>query len=179
MFRTVRNLMCTPLLVAACSGGTSPAAPRATGTDATGTSAQLTDADVSARALASGGWTYYKRSLDTLVRAGGSGHVESRLRTRFNVAAATQLDANGKVRVGAVFPESSLVVKELYSGSTLSRFAVMMKVSGSPNASTGGWLWAYYGTDGATQISISGKGGGCAGCHASGIDFTRMNDSHP
>ena len=179
MWRNVRGVVCTTLLVAGCGGGSSPAAPGVTGTGTAGTTAQLTDADVSARALASGGWTYYKRSLDTLVRAGGSGHAESRLRTRFNVAAATQLDANGKVRVGAVFPESSLVVKELYSGSTLSRFAVMMKVSGSPNASTGGWLWAYYGTDGATQISISAKGGGCAGCHASGLDFTRMNDTHP
>ena len=171
---SVPRLLSTLLVAAACGGGDSPAAP-----SPAGGAAQISDAEVSARARAAGGWTYYKNRTDTLLRSAGSGHGETRLRTRFNGPAAAQLDASGKVRVGASFPDSSLIVKELYSGSVLSRFAVMMKLRGSPNASAGGWLWAYYAPDGATQISISGRGGSCAGCHAAGIDFTRMNDSHP
>ncbi len=143
-----------------------------------GTSA-LTDAEVSALARATTGWTYYKNRPDTLLRSAGSGHAEARLRTRYNAQAATQLDANGKVRSGASFPDSSLIVKELIVGGTLNRYAVMMKIRGSANASAGGWLWAYYAPDGSAQIGIGGKGGACVGCHSSGIDYSRMNDSHP
>jgi hypothetical protein len=144
-----------------------------------GNVAELTDADVSARARATAGWTYYKNRPDTLLRSQGSGHAEARLRTRFNAIAATQLDAAGKVRSGASFPDSSLIVKELIIGGTLNRYAVMFKARGSVNASSGGWLWAYYAPDGSTQIGIAGKGGACQGCHSAGIDGVRMNDSHP
>jgi hypothetical protein len=138
-----------------------------------------TDVTLSALATESAGWTYYKNRADTLLRSVGSGHVEARLRTRFNARAATQLDAAGKVRVGSSFPDSSLVVKELIIGGVLSRYAVMYKLRGSSNAGTGGWLWAYYAPDGATQIGIAGRGGACQSCHASGVDHVRMNDSHP
>lgn len=140
---------------------------------------ELSDADVSARARATTGWTYYKNRADTLLRSAGSGHSEARLRTRFNAVAATQLDAAGKVRSGASFPDSSLVVKELIIGGVLSRYAVMMKLRGSANAGAGGWVWAYYAPDGSPQISIAGRGAACVSCHSSGIDYVRMNDSHP
>ncbi len=139
----------------------------------------VTDADVSALARATGNWRYYKDRPDTLLRSAGSGHAEARLRTRFNALAATQLDAGGKVRAGASFPDSSLIVKELIIGGSLSRYAIMMKLRRSTLASEGGWLWAYYAPDGSTQISITGRGVSCAGCHGQGIDYTRMNDSHP
>jgi hypothetical protein len=133
---------------------------------------------VSALARATTGWTYYKNRPDTLLRSAGSGHAEARLRTRFNATAATQLDAAGKVRVGANFPDSSLIVKELIVAGTLNRYAVMMKLRNSANAGSG-WLWAYYAPDGSPQIAITSRGAACVGCHASGIDLTRMNDSHP
>lgn len=159
--------------LAACSSGSEP-----TPTEP-GAVTEFSDAELSLRARASTGWTYYKNRADTLLRSTGSGHAEARLRTRFNATAAAQLDANGKVRTGASFADSSLIVKELIIGGTLNRYAVMMKVRGSANASVGGWLWAYYAPDGATQISIGGKGGACVSCHSSGIDYVRMNDSHP
>lgn len=168
----VSGVVALVVAAAACGGGGTPAGPA--GSSATAT----TDAQVSALARAPSGWTYYKNRADTLLRSAGSGHAEARLRTRFNAAAATQLDGNGKVRAGASFPDSALIVKELIIGGTLNRYAVMMKLRGDPNAG-GGWLWAYYAPDGATQIGIGGKGSACVSCHASGIDFTRMNDSHP
>ncbi len=159
-------------LLSGCGAGAAPSAPPGNDT------AAISDAEVSALARAPGGWTYYRNRSDTLLRSAGSGHAEAMLRTRYNALAATQLDAAGKVRAGASFPDSALIVKELIVGGTLNRYAVMMKVRGSPNAA-GGWLWAYYAPGGATQIGISGKGSACVACHASGIDFTRMNDSHP
>ena len=148
----------------------------ATEPDASG--GEITDAQVSALARAPAGWTYYKNRPDTLMRSTGSGHGDARLRTRYNARAASQLDAAGKVRANASFPDSSLVVKELISGSAVSRYAVMMKVPGSANAGRG-WLWAYYKPNGENEISIAARGAGCTGCHESGIDLTRMNDSHP
>lgn len=163
------------LSFAACGGSDGGTGP--SDSDGPG-SVELTDAQVSALARATTGWTYYKNRPDTLMRSSGSGHAEARVRTRFNATAATQLDAGGKVRAGAVFPDSSLIVKELIIGSALNRYAVMMKMSGSANAA-GGWLWAYYAPDGSPQIPITSRGTSCVGCHSSGIDHTRMNDSHP
>lgn len=166
----------TIALAAACGSGSEKGG--STAPPAAGTS-ELSDADVSARARTATGWTYYKNRSDTLLRSAGSGHSEARLRTRFNPAAATQLDANGKVRAGASFPDSSLIVKELIIAGTLSRYAVMLKLRGSANASAGGWLWAYYAPDGSPQIGIAGRGTACVSCHSGGIDYVRMNDSHP
>lgn len=159
--------------MAACGGnaGTEPSP--------TAGSRDVTDASLSALARAGSGWTYYRNRPDTLLRSTGSGHTEARLRTRYNARAAALLDANGKVRAGASFPDSALIVKELIIGATLSRYAVMFKLRGSSNADAGGWLWAYFAPDGSTQIGIAGRGASCTGCHRSGIDFTRMNDSHP
>ena len=140
---------------------------------------EITDAALSALARAATGWTYYRNRPDTLLRSVQSGHGEARLRTRFNARAASQLDANGKVRAGASFPDSSLIVKELIIGNVLSRYAVMYKLRSSAHAGTGGWVWAYLAPDGSPQIGIAGRGAACQGCHSAGIDHVRMNDSHP
>ena len=180
---TFRFLTFSLVAALACGGGDGG------GADATQPSAgngpeppvsglELTDADMSALARASSGWTYYKLRSDTLMRSTGSGHTSARLRTRYNSRAAAQLDGTGKVRPGAIFADSSLIVKELITGETLDRYAVMMKMQGSENAGAG-WLWAYYAPDGSPQISITTRGGSCVACHSTGIDQTRMNDSHP
>jgi hypothetical protein len=171
MLKTRRtSLMLVALIGCADSSPDATSAP---------TSAGITDAELSTLARATTGWTYYRNRPDTLLRSTQSGHSEARLRTRYNAKAAAQLDPTGKVRAGASFPDSSLVVKELIIGSTLSRYAVMYKLRGSANAGSGGWLWAYYAPNGTAQIAITARGQACVGCHSSGIDQTRMNDSHP
>lgn len=142
-----------------------------------GPDTDLTDADVSSLARSTGPWTFYKNRADTLLRSQVSGHSEARLRTRYNSIAATQLDANGKVRTGASFPDSSMIVKELIVGNKLERFTVMLKRN-STNAGAG-WLWAEYAPDGTALVSLMAKGRACTGCHVTGIDYTRMNDGHP
>jgi hypothetical protein len=145
----------------------------------TGTAPAISDAQLFALAQPAGTWTYYKRS-SALISHSSSPHPEPKIRVRFNATAAAQLDAAGKIIAGARFPDSSIVVKELYTDAgVLSRFAVMMKATGSASAGFGGWVWAEFRADGSAQYSTSGRGAACSACHSAGIDYTRMNDSHP
>lgn len=146
-----------------------------------GTNPQLavTDASLQLAVATRGSWVFYRNSSTLLARSAGSGHSEPQLRTQYNPRAATQLDANGRVRAGASFADSSIIVKELLSGGTLSTVAVMMKLRGSPQSSQGDWVWGYFNANGGVRISVDTRGGGCAACHSAGIDYTRMNDSHP
>jgi hypothetical protein len=124
-------------------------------------------------------WSYFRNSHALIVRAPSSPHREKQIRVRYNSFAATQLDADGLVKSGAVFPDSSIIVKELYDGTTLSTIAVMLKMKGSATAGFGGWVWAEYRADGTVTYATTGRGAACSSCHSRGIDYTRMNDSHP
>lgn len=171
IFRSAR--FAAIVIIAACSSAVTAPNPRS---DAAFT---VNDASVQALAATRSGWVFYKGRPDTLNRSPGSGHPEARLLVRYNAQAATQLDASGKVRAGAVFPDSSIIVKDLINGNSLVTVAVMVKLSRSPQATPDGWIWTEYGASGAVHTSVNSRGQGCIGCHGSGIDFTRMNDSHP
>ena len=145
---------------------------------APGTGPAISDAALYALVQADPSWTFYKRSA-TPIRRDSRPHPESHALVRYNLRAATQLDGSGKVRSGAVFPDSSVIVKELSNGTTVSVYAVMMKVRGSSNAGFDGWIWAELRPNGTVQYSTMGRGAACSSCHASGIDYTRMNDTHP
>ncbi len=176
--RTAVRLLLLPLAFAACSSG-DPAAPAPGPGSGPGSGQAISDQQLFALSQRQVQWRFYKDRADTLNRSSGSGHPEPRLVTRFDPIAARQLGTDGKVRAGAVFPDSSLIVKDLISGGALLTVAVMYKLRGNPNAGSSGWLWAEYGPTGATKIAVSGRGGSCESCHRVGIDFTRMNDSHP
>ena len=124
-------------------------------------------------------WTYYRHSDAFLARGNGSGHPHSHLRTKYNAKAATQLDANGKVLVNPVFPDSSLILKELINNGITEGYALMFKHRTAQNAGPGGWVWAEYTAAGDVAVSTLDGVGACSGCHSTGIDFTRMNRSHP
>ncbi len=145
-------------------------------------SVTVTDASLYALIKSTAGRTYYKNSADTLAKnSGTSGHSEPKIRTWYNAAAASQLDASGKVKSSPAFPDSSLIVKEIINGDgTLSYYAVMMKMRSAANGDANGkWVWAKLGPLGSADYSVDLRGAGCTGCHASAFDFTRMNDSHP
>lgn len=128
------------------------------------------------------GFVWYK-NVDTLLPiSAGSGHAYPYLRTRFNSIAASQLEANGKVKTTADFPEGSLIVKELYSSqTTLSRYAILYKKAENENADAIGWVWGYINADGSVATSATGKGGSCITCHsqAGNIDYMLMNAYFP
>lgn len=138
----------------------------------------VSDATLYSLATADDAWTYYKRSAVPIARQ-SSAHPERTALVRYNAAAATQLNEAGQVRRGATFPDSSLIVKALSNGAGVVTYAVMLKLRSSASAGVGGWVWAEFGPDGAVRYSTTGRGGGCAGCHDVGIDYTRMNDTHP
>lgn len=148
------------------------------GNDPTPVIVSVSDADLYALQAAPGGWTYFSHTADTLAGGSTTAH-EPRVRVRYNRQAATQLTAAGRVVAGALFPDSSLIVKELYTGSALTTIAYMFKLARAENASPSGWIWSETDGSGAVKISASRRGTGCVGCHAPGIDFTRMNDTHP
>lgn len=148
------------------------------------TTDSLTEAKVFEIAKQSAGFTWYKKSDVLLAKGKKSGHAEVLLRTRFNATAVTMLDGAGKVKADAIFPEGSVVVKELYTNSTtLSGYAVMWKAKNDPNAASSGWVWAYLNTDGTAKggATITTKGSQCIACHSiSGhIDNTLMNVDQP
>lgn len=145
---------------------------------APGSGPAVNDADLRALIAPGKAWTFYKRSATPISRSSGP-HPESMALVRYNAHAATQLDAAGKVRAGASFPDSSIIVKELSDGAAVGVYAVMMKLRGSASAGFDGWVWAEFTGDGTSKYSTSGRGGACSSCHSSGIDYTRMNDSHP
>jgi hypothetical protein len=128
------------------------------------------------------GFVWYKNSDDFLEKSAGSAHDFPFLRTRYNATAATQLDANGKIIENAVFPEGSVVVKELYDSSKeLERYATLYKKSDSEHADANGWVWGYINKNGKVAESAELEGVSCIGCHSQGgqIDYMLMNIYFP
>lgn len=142
------------------------------------TRGDVPDATLFALSQPDASWTFYKRSAVPFKRS-SQAHTESHALVRYNTFAASALDPEGKVRANASFPDSSIIVKELSNGTTITTLAIMMKLRGSASAGHGGWVWAEFGPTGAVKYPTKGRGAACSSCHASGIDFTRMNDSRP
>lgn len=141
-----------------------------------------TDAKLYEMAKETNGFTWFGNSSALLNKSSGSGHPQPFLRTRYNSVAATKLDVNGKIISGSVFPQGSLIVKELYlDSSTLGRYAILYKKSTSGNADANGWVWGYINPDGSVAEPASKKGVSCIGCHSQSgsIDYMLMNKFFP
>lgn len=146
------------------------------------TQENLTIARIFEIAKQTSGYTWYKRSDMLLGRTAKSGHIEPWMRTRYNTVAASVLDATGKVRNGAVFPEGSIITKELINADrSLNGYALMIKRKADASADPDGWVWGYVTASGAERHPLASKGNGCIGCHsiAGHIDRTLMNVSVP
>lgn len=145
--------------------------------EATGSDKELYD-----KSKITSGFTYYKKSNAIVNKTAGSGHSDAKLATRFNSEASQSLDADGKVKSGALFADNALIVKELYDkNDKATGYAIMYKKTGDANADSKGWLWAVYSTDGTVKQSITKKGSGCVSCHSGNgnIDNSLMNVSFP
>jgi len=144
---------------------------------ATGTDKELFDMAVSET-----GFTWYKNSGSLLNRSSASGHSQPFLRTRYNSIAAAKLDQAGKVISGTIFPDGSLIVKELWDNSTtLGRYAILFKQAGHKDSDDKGWVWGYVNSDGTVAESASKKGGSCSSCHSQtgNIDYLLMGIYFP
>ncbi len=92
------------------------------------------------------------------------------------------LDSSGMIMDSILFPDGSLVVKDLYSdASTLARYAVLYKQSNSSYADDQGWIWGYINADGTVAVSAEEKGQQCITCHSQegNIDYMLMNKYFP
>ncbi len=141
-----------------------------------------TDKELYEMSKVTDGFIWFKNSGSLLNKSAGSGHPQPFLRTRYNAVAATKLDSNAKIMNGATFPEGSLIVKELYENSTsLVRYAILYKNSGSADADARGWVWGYINADGGVATAASKKGSSCISCHsqADNIDYMLMNKYFP
>lgn len=127
------------------------------------------------------GFTWYKNSDEWLPASSGTGHNYSSLRTRYNTIAATQLDGTGKVMANASFAEGSLIVKELSSGTSVERYAILYKKPGNENADSRGWVWGYVNANGNVATTAEDKGAICTGCHlqSENLDYMLMNKFFP
>ena len=128
------------------------------------------------------GFVWYKNSEAFLPKSSGSGHDFPFLKTRFNSIASTQLDNNRKVIDTAVFPEGSVIVKELFDDKEkFKRYASLWKNSASPYADSDGWVWGYIDAKGKVIESAENKGVSCIGCHnqTGNIDKVLMNKFFP
>lgn len=145
--------------------------------------AKGTDRELYEMSLETVGFVWYKNSDVLLPKSNITGHQQSLLRTRYNGVASQALEADGKVKTGIIFPEGSLIVKELYNNSTdLSLYAIMYKKYNHPDADATGWVWGYVGADGTVGGEpASKKGSGCRGCHSQSgnIDLSLMNVAFP
>lgn len=130
------------------------------------------------KAINTTGFTYYQNSTGYLPSSNASGHGEPYFRVRFNQIAYAALADSGRLPAGAVFPEGSIVVKELYDNSNGQlKIVAIMEKSASNTLAAKGWLWSEYKADGKLIVSVNDKGKACTGCHSTNSrDYTRLFD---
>ena len=125
----------------------------------------------------SGSLTFYKGKDTLWDPKGGSPHGYFKL--KFNQTALNALGADGKLPAGQTFPDGSVIVKEIYSGGSITLYAVMKKDPKSKFASNK-WVWGEYKPNGKVVIGVNKEGKDCVSCHTSGVtrDLTLSFDLH-
>ncbi|HRJ85101.1 MAG TPA: cytochrome P460 family protein [Ignavibacteria bacterium] len=119
---------------------------------------------------------YYKHSPEILPSSKETeGAHDNFMRVRFNYKAAAVLNSDGHLPKGIMFPDSSIIVKEIYSEKTgqVELLAAMVKLKGAPNSNKD-WLWAEYSPTGDVEYSVSKNGKACVSCHKSTYDNVRI-----
>jgi hypothetical protein len=114
--------------------------------------------------------TGYYQSGNVLPGAGNSPHGSFKL--RMNNIAQTVLNSSGELPVAGIFPDSSLIVKELQLSGT-TQYAVMYKSGKS-------WAWAEFSASGNPVYSVTSNGAACISCHSGtpNRDLVRTFDLH-
>lgn len=113
-------------------------------------------------------YRYYRLfpDVDSIVAGtlNGSHAHQPLVRVSMNDMAFNALSSGG-LPPGSVFPDGSLIVKEIREGGRTALFAVMYKDRHNP-ISGQSWLWAEYEPDETVLVSIRSRGSGCIGCHS-------------
>ncbi len=124
-------------------------------------------------------YTYYKNDSAIIPTSEETERAHDNfMRVRLNKKVLSVLDSNGKLPEGKSFPDSSILIKEIYSdknNSTPDILAVMVKLK-DDKYSGKDWLWAEYTPKGETEYSVTSKGKVCIKCHQPGDDYVRILD---
>jgi hypothetical protein len=121
-------------------------------------------------------YVYYQNSLEILPTTEETERAHDNfMRIRFNKKAADVLNQDGHLPKGVSFPDSSIIIKEIYSEKTgaVEILAAMVKLKGAPNSNKD-WLWAEYSPTGEVEYSVSKNGKACVSCHKSTYDNVRI-----
>jgi hypothetical protein len=94
----------------------------------------------------------------------GSNAHQPQVRVSMNARARNAL-GGGRLPSGAVFPDSSVIFKQIRTGGVTTLYAVLFKDKNNPLAENG-WLWAEYAPDGSVVVSIQQRGASCVTCHS-------------
>jgi hypothetical protein len=137
----------------------------------------FTDAKLFALVTDSVNEKYYKDNSNATEWASTQGaHGNLIYKLKMNAKAFDACTASGKLPQGGSFPDSSLLVKKLFTGAStgsVAGYAVMYKLGGS-------WNWAEYSPTGTVLFSINTDNSLCVGCHQpNSRDFARTFDEHP
>lgn len=101
-------------------------------------------------------FSYYKNDANTIYPGNNNSHGAFKL--KFNKIALQELTDNGKLPIGSKFPNGSMIVKEVYSGTNINFYALMYKRNGS-------WIWAEIEVGGKVLFSVEKDPGLCISCH--------------
>lgn len=121
---------------------------------------------------------YYKNNPEILPASEETERAHDNfIRVKLNKKALSVLDSNGQLPAGSEFPDSSVIIKEIFSdkGSDPELLAVMVKLKGAENSAKN-WLWAEYSPSGEVEYSVTKNGKVCTGCHKPGDDYVRILD---
>lgn len=115
--------------------------------------------------LTTSGFTYYQNNSTPRQSVAESNAHGAKVNIRFNAKAQSVLGMDGKLPLGTSFPDSSLIVKEIYdSNGNLSLYATMYRLPNDKNTFKK-WVWAEITPLGVSYYEPS-RGNGCTSCHS-------------
>jgi len=170
----VQSVMAATLLTLACSiaavscAKDSPASPSGTGDNGT-PSAIASDEALFTLISQTQPFRSYTPFPNLNTSAAGTLTASSAhqpvVRVSMNAVAASAL-SNGSLPSGALFPDGSLIFKEVLGiNGSANLYAVMYKDRRNTLAGNG-WLWAELRPGGGADYSVRNRGSACTGCHA-------------
>ena len=111
--------------------------------------------------------------FDTVFTSVATGAHTGQYSLRVNKKAFDAMTAGGKLPTNGTFPDSSLLVKKLYTSfpNTVNEYAVMYKLNSA-------WEFAKFSASGGVVLSFKADDAQCLSCHTGGRDKVQTFDIH-